>query len=141
MLDEWWFVFERYECEKQHLFDCQHIQTQKRKSPAFARLSCKSWRETRDSNPGDAINVRRFSRPLCKFKQAGALKVCGVPLFKESDRATDRILQGVRFLFWNYFPPFLGVLPTDHKHNQLRSSMRSKERLMFAASLYRQCAY
>ena len=37
---------------------------QKRKSPAFARLLCKSWRETRDSNPGNAINVRRFSRPV-----------------------------------------------------------------------------
>lgn len=37
---------------------------QKRKSPAIAGLSCKSWRETRDSNPGDAINVRRFSRPV-----------------------------------------------------------------------------
>ena len=35
---------------------------QKRESPAIARLSCKSWRETRDSNPGNAINVRRFSR-------------------------------------------------------------------------------
>jgi hypothetical protein len=40
---------------------------QKRKSPAFARLSCKSWRETRDSNPGNAINVRRFSRPPIKL--------------------------------------------------------------------------
>ena len=37
---------------------------QKRKSPAIAGLSCKSWRETRDSNPGNAINVRRFSRPV-----------------------------------------------------------------------------
>jgi integrase len=35
---------------------------QKHKSPAFAGLSFESWRETRDSNPGDAINVRRFSR-------------------------------------------------------------------------------
>ena len=37
---------------------------QKRKSPAIAGLLSKSWRETRDSNPGDAINVRRFSRPV-----------------------------------------------------------------------------
>ena len=35
------------------------IKPQKHKSPAFAY---ESRRETRDSNPGNAINVRRFSR-------------------------------------------------------------------------------
>ena len=73
------------------------IKPQKHKSPAFAGLSYESWRETRDSNPGNAINVRRFSRPLCKFNWAGALEAPGVPLLKESYRATSRILHGVRF--------------------------------------------
>ncbi|KWV77708.1 hypothetical protein PFLL34_04227 [Pseudomonas fluorescens] len=35
MLDEWWFVFERYECDKQHLFDYQHTQTQETQKPRF----------------------------------------------------------------------------------------------------------
>ena len=70
---------------------------QKRKSPAIAGLSCKSWRETRDSNPGDAINVRRFSRLLCKCRLAAALNAKRVPLLREMYRAGDRILQGVRF--------------------------------------------
>ncbi len=43
---------------------CPIIERQKHKSPAFAGLSYESWRETRDSNPGNAINVRRFSRPV-----------------------------------------------------------------------------
>ena len=59
---------------------------QKRKSPASAGLSCKSWRETRDSNPGNAINVRRFSRPLCKITRADVLKAVGVPLFMATDK-------------------------------------------------------
>ena len=78
---------------------------QKRKSPAFARLSCKSWRETRDSNPGDAINVRRFSRPLCKLTRADVLKALGVPLLMATDQATGRVLQEVRFEFGNCFYP------------------------------------
>ncbi|WP_141689057.1 hypothetical protein [Pseudomonas sp. 31 R 17] len=47
------------------------------------------WRETRDSNAWNAINVRRFSRPLCKFKRADVLKAVGVPLPKATDQATD----------------------------------------------------
>lgn len=42
-------------------------QTAGKKNPAKppARgISLCVWRETRDSNPGDAINVRRFSRPV-----------------------------------------------------------------------------
>ncbi|WP_218278242.1 hypothetical protein, partial [Pseudomonas sp. HMWF011] len=62
-------------------------------------------RETRDSNPGDAINVRRFSRPLCKFTRADALKAVGVPLLMATGQATERILQGVRFEFGNRFCP------------------------------------
>jgi len=80
---------------------------QKHKSPAFARLSFESWRETRDSNPGNAINVRRFSRPLCKIKRIGTLKAVGVPLLAATDQATGRILQGVRFWFGNCFCPSL----------------------------------
>jgi hypothetical protein len=64
---------------------------------AIAGHLCESWRETRDSNPGNAINVRRFSRQLCKLQRAATLKDCGVPLLSNTDLAGDRILQEVRF--------------------------------------------
>ena len=70
---------------------------QKHESPAFAGLSFESWRETRDSNPGNAINVRRFSRPLCKLQRAVVLRARGVPLLSISDQAGGPILQGVSF--------------------------------------------
>ncbi|NCE93532.1 hypothetical protein DK871_26260 [Pseudomonas sp. L13] len=35
MLDEWWFVFERYECDKQHFFDYQHTQAPETQKPRF----------------------------------------------------------------------------------------------------------
>ncbi|WP_223817890.1 hypothetical protein, partial [Pseudomonas veronii] len=83
------------------------------------------WRETRDSNPGDAINVRRFSRPLCKFKRADVLKAVGVPLLKATDQATGRILQGVRFEFGNCFYPPLASCRMNENHriaNNLRNT-------------------
>ena len=80
-------------------------QTPETQKPRIAGLSFESWRETRDSNPGNAINVRRFSRPLCKFTRADGLKDVDVPLLKATDQATGRILQGVRFEFGNSFCP------------------------------------
>ncbi len=76
---------------------------QKHKSPASAGLSFESWRETRDSNPGNAINVRRFSRPICKIKRAGTLEAIGVPLLAATNQATGHILQGLKFWFGNCF--------------------------------------
>jgi len=86
---------------------------QKHESPAFAGLSFESWRETRDSNPGNAINVRRFSRPPCKLKRPSTLKAFGVPLLAATSQAAGRILQGVRFWFGNCFGRSPGVLPNE----------------------------
>lgn len=47
-------------CQKQQKVS----KTPETQKPRIAGLSFESWRETRDSNPGDAINVRRFSRPV-----------------------------------------------------------------------------
>jgi len=103
-------------------------QTPKTQKPRIAGLSCKSWRETKDSNPGNAINVRRFSRPLCKLKQAVALRAVGVPLLTATDYAIGRILQGARFLFWNCFLPSPASCRMNTNHQKAKSYERHRDR-------------
>ncbi len=85
------------DAETVSLKPCPIIERQKHESPAFAGLSYESWRETRDSYPGNAINVRRFSRPIRKLQRAVALRARGVPLLSISDQARGPTLQGVSF--------------------------------------------
>jgi len=72
-----------------------------------------SRRGTRDSNPGNAINVRRFSRPWDKAPSHADCTAKSIPKQRRNSTATGRILQGSPFQFWNRFTPSSGVLPTD----------------------------
>ena len=67
------------------------------------------------------IRSRPLARPHSQvFKtamqtQAGCgFEGCGIPLFSINDEAGGPIPQGVVYKFWNCFPPFPCVLPTEH---------------------------
>lgn len=91
---------------------------QKRESPDYAGLSFESWRETRDSNPGNAINVRRFSRPLCKIKRAGALRSLAFLYLQLPTKLQAAFCKGCGFGLGTVFAPPSATCRPNTIHQQ-----------------------